>query len=145
MHINTPMLKRFFEDFYLFARAHPCIRSQVEGRRERDKLSRQPNMGPDLTIHEIMTWAKLKSWMLNRLSHPDAPLCWCNFNTSSVAKLNLFIPVPCHWNNFYNPNQPVKCPMLVSWLDLEQVATAHYFQYPYHFSFLFLITYNFSF
>ena len=33
----------------------------------------EPNAGLELTNHEIMTWAKINSWMLNRLSHPGTP------------------------------------------------------------------------
>ena len=36
----------------------------------------EPNAGLDLTNREIMTWAKIKSWTLNRLSHPGAPVQW---------------------------------------------------------------------
>ena len=35
-------------------------------------VSTEPNVGLDLTNREIMTWAKIKSRMLNRLSHPSA-------------------------------------------------------------------------
>ena len=31
--------------------------------------------GLELTSGEIMTWAEIKSWMLNQLSHPGAPHC----------------------------------------------------------------------
>ena len=36
-------------------------------------VSTEPDGGLKPPNHEIMTWAKTKSWMLNRLSHPDAP------------------------------------------------------------------------
>ena len=36
--------------------------------------SKKPNMGLELTNHEIMIWAKIKSQTLNKLSHPDALL-----------------------------------------------------------------------
>ena len=50
-----------------------------EGERENPKqalcaASAEPNMGFNPQSHEIMTWAKTKSQMLNRLSHPGAPL-----------------------------------------------------------------------
>ena len=35
--------------------------------------SMEPNTGLNLTNYEIMTSTKIKSWMLNRLSHPGAP------------------------------------------------------------------------
>ena len=34
---------------------------------------REPRAGLELTNREIMTGAKIKSWMLNQLSHPGAP------------------------------------------------------------------------
>ena len=36
-------------------------------------VSAQSNIGLELTNCEIMTWAKVKSKMLNWLSHPGAP------------------------------------------------------------------------
>ena len=49
---------------------------QREGeRRENPKhsaLSAEPDTGLDLS-HEIMTWAEIKSWTLNQLSHPGVP------------------------------------------------------------------------
>ena len=35
--------------------------------------SRDPDVGLELTNHEIMTWAKIKSQTPNQLSHPGAP------------------------------------------------------------------------
>ena len=32
-----------------------------------------PSQDPEIMTWAIMTWAKIKSWMLNQLSHPDAP------------------------------------------------------------------------
>ena len=55
---------------------------QGRGReRERDRIpsrfcsaSTEPNVGLELTnCDEIMTWAEVKSRMLDRLSHPGAP------------------------------------------------------------------------
>ena len=37
-------------------------------------VSAEPNTGPELTNREIMTWAEIESWTLNRLSHPGAPI-----------------------------------------------------------------------
>ena len=37
-------------------------------------VSTQPEGGLELTDCEIMTRAKIKSWTLNRLSHPGAPV-----------------------------------------------------------------------
>ena len=53
-------------------------------------VSTEPDSGLDLTNHEIMTWVKIKSWMLNQLSHPRAPL-----NIFSNRQLIHMIQ---HWN-----------------------------------------------
>ena len=50
----------------------------TEGRRERipsklHAVSTEPNEGLDPMNYEIMTWAEIKSLMLNWLSHPSAP------------------------------------------------------------------------
>ena len=49
--------------------------AEKEGERESPKQAPWcPSQGGlDLSNHEIMTWAKLKSQRLNPLSHPDAP------------------------------------------------------------------------
>ena len=36
-------------------------------------VSTKPDMGLEPTNCEIMTWAEIKSWVLNQLSHPGAP------------------------------------------------------------------------
>ena len=36
-------------------------------------VSAEPDVGLELTNHEIMTWAETKSQMLNGRSHPGAP------------------------------------------------------------------------
>ena len=36
-------------------------------------VSTEPNLGLELMNREIMTSAKIKSWLLNRLRHPGAP------------------------------------------------------------------------
>ena len=50
------------------------------GRGERERIpsrlctvSMKPDVGLEPTNYEIMTRTKIKSWMLNRLSHPGAP------------------------------------------------------------------------
>ena len=52
-----------------------------ERERERERkfqaastLSAEPDTGLNLTNHEIVTWAEIKSRMLNQLSHPGAPI-----------------------------------------------------------------------
>ena len=51
-----------------------------EGWGERERIpsrlrpvSTEPNAEFEFTSHEIMTWAEIKSWTLNQLSHPGAP------------------------------------------------------------------------
>ena len=41
-------------------------------------VSSEPDIGLDLTKSEIKTWAKTKSQVLNRLSHPGTPV-WCPY------------------------------------------------------------------
>ena len=36
-------------------------------------VSTEPDTGLKLTNHETMTWAEIKNWMRNWLSHPEAP------------------------------------------------------------------------
>ena len=52
-----------------------------EGEREGGRLasrprdvSAEPITGPHVLNHEIMTWAEIKSWTLNQLSHLGAPV-----------------------------------------------------------------------
>ena len=56
-------------------------RESREGQRRRERIpsrlhtvSPEPDVGLDPMSHEIMTWAKTKSRMLNRLSHLGAPV-----------------------------------------------------------------------
>ena len=75
-----------------------------KGQRERGResrassvLSEEPDTGLDLTNREIMTWAKINSQMLNRLSHPGAPGChsFLRSHPSDFAQLKLLIFF--HW------------------------------------------------
>ena len=46
-----------------------------EGESQADStINTEPDIGLNLTNHEIMTKAKIKSQTLNQLSHPGAPL-----------------------------------------------------------------------
>ena len=49
-----------------------------EGQRGREResctVSTEPAVGLDLTNREITTWAEIKSWTLNWLSHPGTPI-----------------------------------------------------------------------
>ena len=48
-------------------------RERERGTNRLDTISTEPEVGLKLTMHEIVTWAKIKSWMLNQLSLPGAP------------------------------------------------------------------------
>ena len=59
------------------------MHKQGKGKRERKEeripsrlhaVSTEPDVGLELTNHEIMTWAEIKSLTLNQLSHPGAPV-----------------------------------------------------------------------
>ena len=65
-----------------------------EGQRERKReripswlhnVSTEPDVGLDLMICEILTWAKIKSRMLNWLSHQGAPMIILLFLQDSSA------------------------------------------------------------
>ena len=60
---------------YLFLWEHAHVsRGEAERGRERNRaVSTEPDAGLNLTNHEIMTWAKIKSRMHNKLNHPGAP------------------------------------------------------------------------
>ena len=67
---------------------------EQEGGREREgeripsrlhSVRPEPDVGLDLTNHEIMTRAEIKSRMVNQLSHPGAFL----FSTLNVKTLNV--------------------------------------------------------
>ena len=58
-----------------------CLFTYFERKEQREKeripdrlrtVSTEPDMGLELTSHEIMTWAKIKNQLLNWLSHPGA-------------------------------------------------------------------------
>ena len=60
-------------------RVHMWARKkQREGERESkagcETISVEPDAGLELTNREIMTWAEIKSWTLNLLSHSGAPI-----------------------------------------------------------------------
>ena len=41
-------------------------------------VSAEPDLGLNPTNFEIITWAEIKSWMFNQLSHPGAPTLFLN-------------------------------------------------------------------
>ena len=71
--------------------------SAGEGQREREReriqsrlhtVSMEPDAGLKLTKHEIMTWAKTRSWTPNGLNHPGAPpLTLLNTRTNLTIRL----------------------------------------------------------
>ena len=72
-HINNILFLSFIYLFWERQRQHELGRG-----REREKhrirsrfqaVSTEPDAGLELTNHEIMTWAKIKSQVFNRLSH----------------------------------------------------------------------------
>ena len=69
----------FFVFLFVFLREREIESKQG---RDRDRIPsrlRAVSTGPDVGLepmnHEIMTWAEMKSRMLNQLSHPGAPIC----------------------------------------------------------------------
>lgn len=91
-------------------REKECERERGRERR-RQNLKQAPGsylsaqsltQGFELKNHEIMTWAQVKSWILNRLSHPGAPVFITfsdfkyEFYSSSFAKWNIIF---VFWNN----------------------------------------------
>ena len=85
--LNRTLKQFFFLNVYLFLRESEWDRGRDRGReggrereRERERISSklhevsaEPDMGLELTNREIMTWAEIKSHMLNQLSHPGTP------------------------------------------------------------------------
>ena len=82
-HQNCPFFFSFFWDYLFWERERvstrtPAGKGQREMERERTPsrvyaVSTEPSAGLELTNHEIMTWVKVKSQMLNWLSPPGAP------------------------------------------------------------------------
>ena len=68
-----------FFPVYLFILKESMSRGRAEREEERripsglHTISAEPDVGLELMSPEIMTWAKIKSWTLNQLSHPGAP------------------------------------------------------------------------
>ena len=65
-------------------------RMLVEEERERIRsqlrsVSVEPDVNLELTNHDIMTWPQIKSQMLNRLSHPDAPILLSNYKSLRMS------------------------------------------------------------
>ena len=88
-----------------------------EGQREKERKRGNPKQAlrcqsgalPQAWTHklsncEIMTWAKIKCWMLNRLSHPG-PSGECFHNRNSLVPVNyvFLLTATCLWYLPYFP------------------------------------------
>ena len=67
----------FYKCLFIFE-TESASRGEAERKRERISsrlctVSTEPDEGLNLTNHEIMTWAEIKSQTLTRLSHPCTP------------------------------------------------------------------------
>ena len=108
--MKEQVIKRNVILFYLFINVYLFIfrkkvrerGSEREGERILSRLhavSTEPNMGLSPMNHEIMTWAKIKSQTLNRLSHPGPQ---CNFileNHTELLKYQLHWGIIYTWSN----------------------------------------------
>ena len=66
-NISTSIAQHFLVPILYFFRVE-------EGQRERERILSSLHTQQGLISHpEIMAWVKIKSWMLNSLSHPGAP------------------------------------------------------------------------
>ena len=76
---DTPKRQLLLSLFTYFGRDRDSMSrggAEIEGEREHPRpftVNAEPDPGLESMNHEIMTWAETKSWILNRLSHPDAP------------------------------------------------------------------------
>ena len=74
---HTPF---FFKFIYLFWKRERARAGEGQTEREGERISSrfhtvstEPNMGLELTNHELMTWAEIKNQMSNEVSNPGAP------------------------------------------------------------------------
>ena len=70
----------FLKCLFIYFERQPVLMSWGGAENERERVpsrfctvSEEPEVGLSLMNHEIMTWARIKNWMLNQLSHPGAP------------------------------------------------------------------------
>ena len=117
-HLATPLCEDIYDKWWSVIGHRKCIRKQKDsqfyftfrslfvclfvfevGGRERQERGRESQVGlhavraePDArldhTNHEIMTWAQIKSQMLNGLSHPGVPGCSI-LNDSNMCPSNV--------------------------------------------------------
>ena len=104
-----------------------------EGQREREReriprrlciVSTESNMGLKPMNHEIMTWAKVKSWTVNWLSHPGAPpiiflMCACHFSHQQIV---CFLPPESRlpWNLLWQVQSGINDTVPVIGLALKE-------------------------
>ena len=91
---STLSLSYFFLNVYLF------ILREREKEEQRERIpSRLSTVRTelDLTNHKITIWAEIKSWTLNQLSHPGAPVC---------PSLIIFNPLLSQWSQWLG-NMPL--------------------------------------
>ena len=76
---NPKLFFLFFFNIYLFWETAHVRHSETawgkgreRGRESQEGSALESDAGLELTNHDIMTWAEIKSWMLNWLSHPGA-------------------------------------------------------------------------
>ena len=87
----SPDYFNFFFNVYFWERERKRAREgqergkhRIHSRFQARDVSTEPDAGLELMNHEIMTWAKIKSQTLNRLSHPGTPIYHIFFIHSSV-------------------------------------------------------------
>ena len=74
--LHWPSFLSFLKIIYLFWEREGRRGRERERERTQGKLhavSTEPDVGLELTKHEIVTWAEIKSQTRNRLSHPGVP------------------------------------------------------------------------
>ena len=94
------MMTLLLSDFFFFWERERAQAGRGERSRGRERIlstlhiqGRAP-CGAWLHDSEIMTWAEIKRWPLNQLSHPDAPIEWllCARHHAQLLKTNSFNP-----------------------------------------------------
>ena len=92
-------------NIYLFVLRGSEHVSGGEGQRERERESQAGSTfsvvwSPIWTLshdREIMTWAEVKSWMLNWLGHPGTPIIYCQIGIILYGYTTSFYLLTCRW------------------------------------------------
>ena len=90
LDLNSPFLRLFIYSFIYFWEREKTWAGEGQKGRERGNLKQAPRWqhrarrGPWSHNHEIMTCAKIESWMLNWRSHPGAPKLTSSYSKSCV-------------------------------------------------------------